>query len=154
MLNRLLFVQSSTAFASKLKTLGYILNKDDMSSSSSDVSTVASSVQESELSPRSKDQEPQRPRFRFFAYILGALRNLGKSLNPTVDFRKRNLPEDAFSTKHSTESRRKISENPEVLKRSYTHTKSGRLVPRTTRTTSGHKTYYLVKAFFPLGTKA
>lgn len=125
-----------------------------MSSSSSDSSIVASSVQESEISPRSKDREPQRQRFRFFANILDAFRNLRKALNPTVDFRKPNLPEHAFSTKHATESRRRITQNPDVLKRSYTHTASGRLVPRSTRTRSGNKTYYLLKAFFPLEPKA
>jgi len=127
-----------------------LYNNNDMEASSSDSSpSELSSAQESEPTTEEQDQKPPRTRFGIIAYIVNFLRSFGKTLNPTVDFRKRNLPEHAFSTKHSTESRRKISQNPELLRRAYTHTTSGRLVRRTTRTMSGNKTYYLIRAFFP-----
>lgn len=125
----------------------------EASSSSDSSPSELSSVPESEPTSEEQDQKPARARFWVLVYIVNAIRSFGKTLNPTVDFRKRNLPEHAFSTKHSTESRRKISQNPELLRRAYTHTTSGRLVRRTTRTMSGNKTYYLIKAFFPTEAK-
>lgn len=85
---------------------------------------------------------------------MDAIKRFGKALNPTVDFHKRNLPEDMFSSTHSTEAKKQIRKNPELLKRAYTHSASGRLVPRKTRTTSGNKTFYLLKALFPDSSQA
>lgn len=119
-----------------------------MEGPSSGISRVESSSQESCRSTESKDEKPPGSRFRVLAYTMGAVRNFSRALNPSVDFRKHNLPEDAFSATHSTEAKKKIRQNPELLKREYTHSASGRLVKRTTRTTSGNKTYYLMKALF------
>jgi len=108
------------------------------------------SAQESEPTTEEQDQRPSRTRVRILLYIVNAIRNIGKTLNPTVNFRKRNLSELEFSTDTALEAKKMIRQKPELLKRAYTHTASGRLVWRTTRTTSGNKTYYLFRARFPV----
>lgn len=85
----------------------------------------------------------------FLAYLLNAVRKFGKELNPRVDFRKDNLPKNVFSPKPAVEIKKEICGNPDVLAKKYTHSRSGQLVLRETRTRGGNRTYYLIKAFFP-----
>eukprot|EP00210_Caulerpa_lentillifera_P007554 g7214.t1 len=96
-----------------------------------------------------KGKPPKKPRFRTVGHVVEAVRRFKANLNPTVDFRKRNRPEDALPTPPSAllNTKKQISEHPELLKRMYTRNASGSLVPRTTRVTRGHKTHYLKRAF-------
>lgn len=137
----------------KSNSLRLHFNQHNMATSTSELSPVASSVQESEPSPRSREERPLKKRLRFFRYLLDGIKNFGKELNPTVEFRRRSVPEGSFLTETAVESRRKISQNPAILRRVYEQTLTGRLVPRTTCTTRGHKTYYLLRAFFPVEQK-
>lgn len=116
---------------------------------SSGASAAHLPTQEPERPTEHQDEKQGKALFRFFGYLLDAIRNFGKELNPTVDFRKRNLPENVFSTKPAAEIRKEICQNPYILTTKYPHSRSGQLVSRRTRTTSGHKTHYLIKAIFP-----
>lgn len=134
----------------KSNSLRLYFNQHNMATSNSELSPVASSVQESEPSPRTREERPLKNRFSFFGCMMDAVKNFGKELNPTIEFRRRNVPDDAFLTETAAESKTKISQNPEILKRVYEQSSTGRLVPRKTCTTRGHKTYYLLRAFFSI----
>jgi len=114
--------------------------------------TVKVSV--SEATPETAKVKSKKPRLRVVGHVADAIKRFKASLNPTVDFRKHNLPEDALPAKSVQETKKELVEHPKLLKRVYTHNTSGRLVPRKTRPTSGNKTYYLTRAMFPVKPKS
>eukprot|EP00210_Caulerpa_lentillifera_P007594 g7252.t1 len=102
-----------------------------------------------ELPTEVEETQSKRSRFRIFGQVVKVARRFGASFNPTVDFRKRTSSEDNFapSSISAQDLRKKNPRHSKRLTRMYTKTPSGRFIRRKTRTTSGNKTFYLIRAF-------
>eukprot|EP00210_Caulerpa_lentillifera_P006445 g6157.t1 len=83
--------------------------------------------------------------FSVLAKVAVAVKKFQASLNPTVSFRKRNLPEDVLADKRRAVSDGYFKSSSRSLRRTYTRTASGRVVPRSTHEYRGHMTSYLLR---------
>lgn len=104
--------------------------------------------------PLKSSQPSVLSNFRVLGYVAMAAKRFQASLNPTVSFRKRNLPEDVLDNEYRAKKDRLSRSSSKSFRRTYTRTASGQLVPRSTHEHRGHMTSYLFRPLPPQETKS